>query len=60
LEEEYLKHLYKKDIVATFSTKENTIFSGIIKGVSKTNGKLQVLLENENIEEFGIQEIKFL
>jgi BirA family biotin operon repressor/biotin-[acetyl-CoA-carboxylase] ligase len=60
LEEEYLKHLYKKDIVATFSTKENTIFSGIIKGVSKIDGKLQVLLENENIEEFGIQEIKFL
>lgn len=59
LEEEYLKHLFKKDVVATFLDKERIPFSGIIKGVSK-NGKLQVLLENKVFKEFGIKEIKFL
>lgn len=59
LEENYLEKLFKKNSVATFSDKENTIFSGIIRGVSK-EGKLLIALEDESIKAFGIQEIKLL
>ena len=59
LEKKYLKELFKKDKVATFSGKNNTIFSGIIKGVSK-EGKLLVCVENQSLQAFGIQEIKLL
>jgi BirA family biotin operon repressor/biotin-[acetyl-CoA-carboxylase] ligase len=59
LKEAYLNHLYKRNVVATYLNKDKKHFTGIIKSVSK-NGKLQMLLENNDIAEFGIQEIKFL
>lgn len=59
LEKNYLAKLFKKDNVATFSDKQDNIFSGIIKGVSK-EGKLLIALEDETIKAFGVQEIKLL
>ncbi|MDB2385001.1 biotin--[acetyl-CoA-carboxylase] ligase [Polaribacter sp.] len=59
LERNYFNNLYKKDVVATFLDQEKKPFVGIIKGVSK-NGKLQILLENEVLHEYGIKEITFI
>jgi len=58
LKETYLSKLYKKDIPATFKDSNQNYFMGIIKGVSN-NGKLQILLEDDSIKEFGIKEISF-
>ena len=56
LEENYLNHLYKKNIPTMFKNNKNVLFIGIIKGVS-LEGKLQILLEDDSIKEFGIKEI---
>jgi len=58
LEKKYLKKLYRKNIPTTFKGPQNVLFMGIIKGVSK-DGKLQILLENDVIQEFGIKEVSF-
>ena len=58
LEENYLKQLYKKNIPTMFKNSKNVLFMGIIKGVS-LEGKLQILLEDDTIKEFGIKEISF-
>lgn len=58
LEEEYLKVLYKKNIPTMFKTSENVLFMGMIVGVS-TSGKLQIQLEDDCIQEFGVKEITF-
>lgn len=59
LEKWYLEVLYKKDIPSMFKDAENQMFMGIVKGVA-TNGNLQVALENNSIQEFGLKEIKFM
>lgn len=59
LEENYLKVLYKKNIPTMFKNSRDEIFMGIISGISN-NGKLQILLEDDSIKEFGIKEITFL
>lgn len=59
LEKQYLKNLYKKEVPAMFKNTDNTLFMGIIKGVS-TNGSLQVALENSTVKEFKIKEITFM
>ena len=58
LEEKYLSYLYKKDVPATFIDSNKNYFMGIIKGVSR-NGKLQILLSDASVKEFGIKEISF-
>jgi len=58
LEDNYLSKLYKKGIPSTFIDSHKNYFMGIINGVSK-NGKLQVLLGDDSIKEFGIKEITF-
>ena len=58
LEKKYLNKLYKKNIPTTFKDSQNVLFMGIIQGVSK-NGKLQILLEDDSIKEFGIKEVSF-
>lgn len=59
LEENYLKVLYKKNIPTMFKNSRDEIFMGIISGIS-ISGKLQILLEDDSIKEFGIKEITFL
>ncbi|WP_299668077.1 biotin--[acetyl-CoA-carboxylase] ligase [uncultured Polaribacter sp.] len=59
LETDYLKVLYKKNIPTMFKNSKDVLFMGIIRGISN-DGKLQVELEDEILQEFGIKEISFL
>ncbi|MDX8554485.1 biotin--[acetyl-CoA-carboxylase] ligase [Tenacibaculum sp. 1B UA] len=58
LEEAYLKVLYKKNVPTMFKNSQNILFMGKIIGVSK-NGNLEIELENETIQEFGLKEVSF-
>ncbi|WP_394420756.1 biotin--[acetyl-CoA-carboxylase] ligase [Tenacibaculum mesophilum] len=58
LEKAYLKVLYKKNVPTMFKNSQNTLFMGKIIGVSKS-GNLQIELENETIQEFGLKEVSF-
>ncbi|RSC93925.1 biotin--[acetyl-CoA-carboxylase] ligase [Tenacibaculum singaporense] len=58
LEEAYLKRLYKKNVPTMFKNSQNILFMGKIIGVSKS-GNLQIELENETIQEFGLKEVSF-
>ncbi|MDN3619301.1 biotin--[acetyl-CoA-carboxylase] ligase [Polaribacter undariae] len=59
LEEKYLDVLYKKNIPTMFKNSKDEIFMGMISGISDF-GKLQVQLEDDVIQEFGLKEISFL
>ena len=59
LEASYLAVLYKKNIPAMFKDRKDVLFMGIIHGISK-EGKLQVMLADDTLKEFGIKEIIFL
>ena len=59
LEEQYLNVLYKKNIPTMFKDTRDDIFIGMISGISD-DGKLQILLEDDSIKEFGIKEVSFL
>jgi BirA family biotin operon repressor/biotin-[acetyl-CoA-carboxylase] ligase len=56
---EYTNKLFKKGVPMPFKDKSNKNFMGIIQGVSNY-GKLQILLEDDSISEFGIKEIQML
>lgn len=58
LEENYLKVLYKKNVPTMFTNNQNILFMGKIIGVSE-NGNLQIELEDETIQEFGLKEVSF-
>jgi BirA family biotin operon repressor/biotin-[acetyl-CoA-carboxylase] ligase len=58
LKKEYLKWLYKKNIPTMFKDSKNVLFMGKIVDVS-LQGKLQIELEDESIQEFGIKEVSF-
>jgi BirA family transcriptional regulator, biotin operon repressor / biotin---[acetyl-CoA-carboxylase] ligase len=58
LEQQYLHYLYKKNVPTTFKNSKNILFMGMIQGVS-SEGKLQILLENSTVKEFGIKEVSF-
>ncbi len=59
LKAEYETLLFRKDKPSTFKTKHNTIFSGIIKGVTE-NGMLNVWTEDEIIKTFDFKEVTLL
>ncbi|TRX28695.1 biotin--[acetyl-CoA-carboxylase] ligase [Flavobacterium franklandianum] len=56
---EYTNKLFKKGIPMPFSGGNEQNFMGIIQGVSSI-GKLQILLEDDSVPEFGIKEIQML
>jgi len=58
LEEKYLSVLYKKNTPSMFKTDQNVFFMGKILGVSP-EGKLQIELSDETIQEFGLKEVSF-
>lgn len=58
LETQYLEFLYKKNVPATFRNQQNVLFMGMIQGVSP-KGKLQILLADDSLQEFGIKEVSF-
>lgn len=55
----YNNKLFKKGIPMAFSLPNETQFMGIIQGVN-AEGKLEVKLENDTIETYGIKEIQLL
>lgn len=57
--ESYNDELFKKGIIMPFEDQNGNKFMGIIQQVAQ-NGKLQLLLENDIISEFGIKEITML
>jgi len=55
----YHQALYKKGIPTTFlNQKTKQLFMGIINGVS-SSGNLQIQLEDNSIQEFGLKEVSF-
>lgn len=55
----YHQALYKKGIPTTFlNQKTNQLFMGIINGVS-SSGNLQIQLEDNSLQEFGLKEVSF-
>ncbi len=56
---EYEALLFRKDKPSTFRTRNNTLFSGIIKDVTE-NGMLNVWTEDEIIKTFDLKEITLL
>jgi BirA family biotin operon repressor/biotin-[acetyl-CoA-carboxylase] ligase len=56
---QYTERLFKKGVPMPFKNKLDKNFMGIIQGVSPM-GKLQVLLEDDSVSQFGIKEIQML
>jgi len=59
LKYEYEKQLFRKNKPSTFKDVHGNMFTGFIKGISKS-GKLKVLLEDEIIQDFDLKEITLL
>ena len=57
--EMYILKLFKKGLPMPFSDQSDHRFMGIIQGVSG-EGKLQILLEDDRIQEYDIKEIQML
>lgn len=58
LNSEYESYLFRKDKPSTFSSHDNNLFTGIIRGVS-TSGKLCIQMEDFN-KEFDLKELKLM
>ena len=58
LNSEYESYLFRKDKPSTFSSHDNSLFTGIIRGVS-ASGKLCVQIEDFN-KEFDLKELKLM
>ncbi|MFD0964962.1 biotin--[acetyl-CoA-carboxylase] ligase [Pseudofulvibacter geojedonensis] len=59
IESDFKNELFRLNKPSTFQTPNKEVFIGIIKDVTDT-GKLQVLLEDEEVKEFGLKEVKLL
>ena len=59
LKEEYESYLFRRNKPSTFKDEHGNMFSGFIKTVSKA-GKLQVLMEDQELREFNLKEISLL
>lgn len=57
--ENYHQNLFKKGIPVPFQIENGTKFMGIIQGVTN-QGKLELILEDDSIQTFGIKEIQML
>lgn len=55
----YKAMLFRKGVPSSFEDVNGIRFMGIIQGVN-CNGKLEVLLENDSIAEYGIKEVTLL
>lgn len=59
LEQDYIRFLYRINKPSMFKDAKNTLFMGIITGIS-ADGNLLVTLEDDSIKEFGLKEISFV
>ena len=57
LKVDYELALFRKNKVSTFSSYDDVLFTGIIKNVTRT-GKLNLLLEDDEIRNFDLKELK--
>ncbi|GEP52486.1 biotin--[acetyl-CoA-carboxylase] ligase [Flavobacterium noncentrifugens] len=57
--QEYESELFRKEMPTVFENQNAGRFMGIIKGVSKS-GRLQVLMENDQLKDFEIKQIQML
>lgn len=55
----YHNHLFRKDVVSTFESKDATLFNGIIKEVNR-HGQLVLQLENDDLKCYNLKEIKLM
>ena len=53
----YHNHLFRKDAVSTFESKDGTLFNGIIKEVNR-HGQLVLQLENDDLICYNLKDIK--
>lgn len=56
---EYTDSLFKKGVPMPFENQQKQRFMGIIQGVNQT-GQLEVLLEDDSVQVYGIKEIQLL
>jgi BirA family biotin operon repressor/biotin-[acetyl-CoA-carboxylase] ligase len=59
LEEDYSNLLFNKDVLMPFQKTDQSIFMGIIEGVTAT-GQLKIVSENGAVMDFDIKEVKML
>lgn len=57
--QEYTNKLFKIEIPTAFKDDQEIHFMGIIKGVSDI-GRLQIMLEDDNVRDFSLKEIQML
>lgn len=55
----YHNHLFKKDVVSTFESKDGQLFNGIIKEVNR-HGQLVLQLENDDLKCYNLKDIKLM
>lgn len=55
----YETSLFRKDKPSTFKNRDDEMFMGFIKGVSRA-GKLRILMEDDLLQEFNLKEVKLL
>lgn len=55
----YYNHLFRKDTVSTFESKDRALFNGIIKEVNR-HGQLVVQLENDDLQCFNLKDVKLM
>ena len=59
LKSEYEQHLFRKEKPSTFKSRDGELFMGYIKGITN-KGLLNVMLEDNEVKEFDLKEIKLL
>lgn len=55
----YHNHLFRKDTVSTFESKDRMLFNGIIKQVNR-HGQLVLQLENDDLKCYNLKDIKLM
>lgn len=55
----YTENLFRKEIPTVFEDENAFKFMGLIQGVNP-NGKLEILLEDDSIKQFGIKEVTMI
>ncbi len=59
LKSEYLEHLYRKGILASFGSEDGATFQGKIAGVDEI-GRLVIEREHGQMQKFSFREVKFI
>src|SRR5690606_24830712 len=55
----YHNHLFRKDSVSTFESKDGQLFNGIIKEVNR-HGQMVLQLENDDLQCYNLKDVKLM